>query len=48
MGNIQAVRTSTALDRWLRRYGWRGVLIAMATFALLRGWEMWRHPVLPW
>jgi hypothetical protein len=42
------MRAPAALDRWMQRYGWRFVLVAMVVAAVVRAWQMWRQPVLSW
>ena len=36
------------IGAWLHRHGWRLVLVAMVVAALIRGWLMWKHPVVFW
>ncbi len=31
-----------AFDRWMRRFGWRIVLVAVTATVLLRAWQAWQ------
>lgn len=31
------------LDRWVRQWGWKVILVLMAISVLARIWQMWMH-----
>jgi hypothetical protein len=39
----RAMHEPGKLDRWIRQWGWKLLLVLMAISVLARIWQMWAH-----